>query len=233
MYHSVLLIEDDDAVAAMIVRAFARVGWPVVRAGTAREGLERLTRERADLVLLDVGLPDADGLDVCRTIRATPAIGDLPVIMVTAHGLEAERVEGFDCGADDYVVKPFGVAELLARAQAVVRRAGARHQPAASAIAWGTLAVDRVQRRVTVAGREVALRTKELDLLLRLLAEPGRVFHRQELLADVWGVEHPGDIVTRTVDVHIRRLRSKLAEAGTCIETVKGVGYRFNADTRV
>jgi DNA-binding response OmpR family regulator len=220
---SVLVIDDDDGLSTLIGREFTSVGWRVRRAASAYEGLELLRAELPDLIFLDVGLPDADGMDICRRIRANPVTSRVPIIMVTARTLEADRVEGLDRGADDYIGKPFAVRELAARARAVLRRTGRLAEP----LATRDLQIDIARRTVTAGGREVTLRAREFDLLARLASEPERVFRREELLTDVWGLAHPTEILTRTIDVHVRRLRMKLGDAGNHLDTVKGVGYRF------
>jgi DNA-binding response OmpR family regulator len=174
-----------------------------------------------DLVLLDLSLPDADGLDVCRELRRR---GDVPIIAVTARGEERDRVVGLRSGADDYVVKPFGVAELAARMEAVLRRARGTARPAV--VRAGPLAVDVHARRVTVAGREVSLTRKEFDLLAALARQPGGAVSRDQLLAEVWHTTWLGSV--RTVEVHVASLRGKLGDPGL-VETVRGVGYRLRA----
>ena len=233
---TVLHIDDDDALVRLVARALSAAGCEVRHADTGSEGLRLLRDSRPDVVLLDLGLPDIDGLEVCRRVREDPRTAHVPVIMVTAKGLEVDRVAGLDTGADDYITKPFGVSELQARIRAVVRRASARGRTPRTAWLAPThthrrgLAIDLPGRRVTVRGHEVLLRAREFDLLAHFAAAPGRVFRRDELLTAVWGFEHPRDLVTRTVDVHVRRLRAKLGVAGRQIETLKGVGYRYNSD---
>ena len=214
-----LLVEDDERVAGAVRQALERHGYDVERAAN---GAEALAADHVDLVLLDLGLPDIDGLEVCRQLRERR---DWPVIAVTARGSPAERVAGLRGGADDYVVKPFSIAELTARIDAVLRRTGLpteRTEP----IELGRVVVDEVGRTVTVDSEAVQLSRKEFDLLLHLAHHEGVVQSRAELLAEVWDTDF--DSRSRTVDVHVGVLRNKLGVPGL-IETVHGVGYRLSA----
>jgi DNA-binding response OmpR family regulator len=181
-----------------------------------------LSADAVDLVLLDLGLPDLDGLEVCRQLRAR---SNVPVIVITARGEELDRVLGLELGADDYLVKPFGFRELMARIRAVTRRAGSA-APAAPTVRVGDLEVDLRARRVTVAGAEVELTRKEFDLLAMLAADPGALRTRQEILEEVWDAHWYGP--TKTLDVHVATLRKKLGDPAL-IETVRGVGFRLRA----
>lgn len=212
----VLLVEDDDAIAEPLVAGLSREGFDVRRAST---GAEALTDGAADIVLLDLGLPDLDGTEVCRRLRARSAV---PIIVLTARGEELDRVLLLETGADDYVVKPFGFRELVARIRAVLRRA-AGPQPTDDTITnVGSLEVDRRRRRVLVGGREIDLTAKEFDLLAYLATDPGAVFAREQILRDVWDPHWWGP--TKTLDVHVASLRRKLGDPGW-IRTVRGVGY--------
>ena len=191
-----------------------------------RDALTAVNDQRPDLVLLDLMLPDVSGIEVCRRLKGEAATRDLPIVMVTAKGDEVDRVVGFELGADDYVVKPYSLRELLLRIDAVLRRmvpaqAGAGRGP----LVFGKLRLDRDAHRVWVDDQEVTLTALELRLLSTLLERRGRVQSRPALLDDVWGMS--GEVTTRTVDTHVKRLREKLGEAGPYIETVRGVGYRF------
>ena len=213
----ILLVEDDRAIASPLARGLERSGFTVHHVTT---GAAALTAPPADLVLLDLGLPDLDGTEVCRTLRARSSV---PIIIVSARDDEVDRVVGLELGADDYVTKPFGTRELVARIRAVLRRSGvapARDDDAP--LAAGGVHVDPRTRRVTVDGVEVHLTPKEHDLLVHLLRDPGRVHRRGELVEAVWGGGWDG--ADRTVDVHVANLRRKL---GGVIETVRGVGYRI------
>ena len=213
----VLLVEDDDAIATPLARGLEREGLTVERCATGAAALEA---EHYDVVLLDLGLPDIDGFEVCRRLRAT---SEVPIIVVTARGDEVDRVVGLELGADDYMVKPFGFRELLARIRAVTRRAQPRTDDLATRVV-GRLEVDRRSHRATLAGEELALTPKEFDLLALLAEEPGAVFERSRILEQVWDPHWYGP--TKTLDVHVASLRKKLGDPGW-IETVRGVGFRL------
>jgi DNA-binding response OmpR family regulator len=211
----VLVVEDDDGIARSMARGLQRAGYVAQVVGT---GEAALAAAPADVVLLDLGLPDMDGVEVCRRLRMR---SDAVIIVVTARGEEGDRVVALDEGADDYLVKPFGLAELLARIRAVLRRV----TPSGSVVfAHGPVSVDPRTRRVTVNGAEIALTPKEFDILECLAADPGRVVTRQELLERVWDANWYGP--TKVLDVHIAALRRKLGVDGL-VETVYGRGFRL------
>jgi DNA-binding response OmpR family regulator len=212
----ILLVEDDNRFADALLVALRRQGFDVSRAATAAAAL---AAPSADLVLLDLGLPDMDGIEVCRRLRAN---GDMAIIAITARGDERDRVIGLRTGADDYLVKPFGIAELSARIDAVMRRV----RPAAPpVVAAGSLRIDTARRLVTSAdGSAIALTRKEFDLLAALARQPGVVVSRERLLIEVWNNPWPGG--RRTLDVHMATLRSKLGDPKV-VQTVHGVGYRL------
>jgi DNA-binding response OmpR family regulator len=212
----VLVVEDEDAIAEPLVEGLRREGFVVTRAAT---GEEALAAAEADVVLLDLRLPDIDGLDVCRALRAR---SDVPIIAVTARGEEADRVVGLELGADDYVVKPFGIRELIARIRAVTRRTQSHRS--AGPIRIDSLEVDERSRRARVDGNDVELTPKEFDLLAALARDPGAVVSRRRLLEDVWETSWYGS--AKTIDVHVASLRRKLGDPGL-IETVRGVGFRL------
>ncbi len=221
----VLVVEDDDRIADPLCKGLEREGMHTDRARTGDEALQRLASRgapRPDVVLLDLRLPDVDGFDVCRRIRADDE--ELPIIVVTARGEEVDRVLGLELGADDYVVKPFGFRELLARIRAVTRRS----QPRAAAPLQhlGELTIDRRTREVTVHGRQITLTQKEFDLLALLAEDPGAVRSRAHILEEVWDPHWYGP--TKTLDVHVATLRKKLGHP-EWIETVRGVGFRLEA----
>ncbi len=226
-----VLVVDDDATVAEVVQTYlARAGFAVERVADGRTALERAGQWSADLVVLDLTLPDIDGLDVCRRLRENRA--DLPVIMLTARGDEDDRVLGLQTGADDYVTKPFSPRELVLRVQSVLRRATSTPEATGepSVLVDGTLRLDSVGHQAFLGGDELSLTTREFDLLAFLLAHPRRAFSRDELMREVWGWEY-GD--QTTVTVHVRRLREKIeADAGhpTRLVTVWGVGYRWDPD---
>ncbi len=226
-------MEDDDAIAEPLVDGLRREGFEVARVATGAAALEA---EIPDVVLLDLGLPDLDGNEVCRRLRAT---SDVPIIVITARSEEIDRVIGLELGADDYVVKPFGFRELVARIRAVTRRTqrpgdgaapgptGAASAAAAVALAGGRVEVDTRTRKVRVDGAEVPLTRKEFDLLALLLSDPGATLTRDEILRTVWDEHWYGP--TKTLDVHVASLRKKLGDP-TLIETVRGVGFRVRTD---
>jgi two-component system response regulator RegX3 len=213
----VLLVEDDDAVAESLTRGLSRYGFLV---SWVRTGAEALSAEVGDVVLLDLGLPDVDGLDVCRELRAR---SDVPIIVISARADETDRVVGLEIGADDYVSKPFGVREVIARMRAVLRRVRPATAPAEEAPP-GRLVIDRRARRVHVDGAEVALAPKEYDLLAFLAEAPGAAFTREQIMEAVWDANWFGP--TKTLDVHVGALRRKLGDA-VAVETVRGVGFRL------
>ena len=213
-----LVVEDDDGIAEPLVHGLAREGFDVDRVST---GAAALTAPAADFVILDLGLPDMDGYTVCRHLRGRSSV---PIIVVTARGAEVDRVVGLELGADDYIVKPFGFRELVARIRAVTRRtAGTGHGVEAVQV-LGELTVDRRSRKVTVCGAEVNLSPKEFDLLALLAEDPGAVVNRETILEEVWDPHWYGP--TKTVDVHVASLRRKLGHP-EWIETVRRVGLRL------
>lgn len=226
-----LLIVDDEAdLATTLAYNLEGQGYTTAVAATGAAALDLARGRRPDLVLLDVMLPDISGLEVCRRLRQEGDLRGVPVLMLTARGEVIDRVLGFEVGADDYMVKPFSVRELLLRVQAILRRSAAPTIGAAAeprVLQFGSLTLDVVAHRVTVDGAEVALTALEFRLLAVLLERRGRVQTRERLLDDVWGIT--ADITTRTVDTHVKRLREKLGEAADYIETLRGVGYRFRA----
>jgi DNA-binding response OmpR family regulator len=214
-----LLVEDEDAIAEPLAEGLRREGFGVERVATGREALEAA---EPDFVLLDVGLPDMDGFSVCRELRSRSSV---PIIMVTAKGEEVDRVVGLEVGADDYVVKPFGIRELVARIRAVSRRTSERSPGARTAVTLGPLELDERSRRVAVEGREIDLTPKEFDLLALLASDPGAVLSRARILEEVWETTWYGS--AKTIDVHVAALRKKLGHP-SWIETVRGVGLRLN-----
>ena len=212
----VLVVEDEESIAEPLAEGLRREGFVVSVAAT---GAEALAAGETDIVLLDLRLPDMDGLDVCRRLRER---SEVPIIVVTARGEEADRVVGLELGADDYVVKPFGLRELIARIRAVTRRSSGRS--ASGTIAVGPLEIDERARHVRVNGGEIDLTPKEFDLLLALARDAGVVISRRRLLEDVWQTSWYGS--TKTIDVHVAALRRKLGDP-SLVETVRGVGFRL------
>ena len=216
----ILLVEDEDGIAVPLAEGLRREGFSVTRVATGEAALDA---GAPDLVLLDLRLPDLDGTEVCRNLRAR---SDVPIIIVTAKGEEVDRVVGLELGADDYVVKPFGFRELLARIRAVLRRA--RREDGNGVLRAGSLQVDVRARRASLDGRPLALTTKEFDLLALLASDPGAVVARERILREVWHTDWFGP--TKTVDVHVATLRQKLGDP-RWIETVRGVGHRLAPQT--
>lgn len=226
----ILVVEDEPALATLLRYNLEKEGFSVAEAHDGEEALLQLSERTPDAVLLDWMLPQVSGLEICRRIRRTPQWRSLPVIMLTAKGEEADRVRGLEGGADDYVVKPFGVTELVARLKAVLRRA--RPTTGAETLRYADLVMDLASHRVTRNGDPVHLGPTEFRLLRVLLERPGRVFSREQLLDAVWGRE--SEIEPRTVDVHIRRLRKALNEDGRrdLIRTVRAAGYAVDQTGR-
>jgi two-component system phosphate regulon response regulator PhoB len=225
----VLVIEDEVDLATTVEYNLKAEGFQVRLAHTGRQGLTAATAEPLpDVIVLDLMLPDLSGTEICRRLRDQERTRDIPVVMCTAKGEEIDRVVGFEVGADDYVVKPFSVRELILRIRALLRRVDStrgRVEGEPSLIRFGRLKIDRDAHRAWVDEGEIALTALEFRLLHAFVSRRGRVQTREALLSDVWGIE--ADVTTRTVDTHVKRLREKLGEAGMYIETLRGVGYRF------
>lgn len=220
----IYVVEDDPGIRELECYALKQTGFEARGFEEGEAFLEAVRVQLPQLVLLDVMLPGEDGNRLLARLRQDPRTRRLPVIMVTARGEEMDKVQGLDGGADDYIVKPFGVMELLSRVRAVIRRAGDEQSPQTE-LAVGDLRMDVARHRVFVKGRDVTLTHMEFELLRYLLINRGIALTRERLLDAVWGVDYPGD--TRTVDVHMRTLRVKLGEASRCLQTVRGVGYRL------
>ena len=222
----ILVVDDEEALRETLTRSFSREGHNVSAVADGETAIERASREHFDVLLLDVALgAGPSGYDVCRTLRERRNV--VPIIMLTALDTEADAVQGLEAGADDYVTKPFGLAELRSRVRAVLRRSGPR-PIGREVITVGEVALDRSHREVTVRGEPVRLTFSEFELLARLMSEPGRLLNRQELLRAIWGDSAYRD--PRAIDVHIRHLREKLEvkpEEPRLILTVRGAGYRF------
>ncbi len=224
------VIEDEASISDPLRAALEREGFVVSLVTTGAEGVESVRRAEPDIVLLDLGLPDADGRDVCRAIRTTSQV---PIIILTARGLETDRVVGLELGADDYLVKPFSMAELVARIRAVLRRMGERAPAPATeapstAVQVGDVRIDPARYEATQAGAPLDLPRREFDLLHALMTNAGTVLARSRLMDDVWGVDWFGS--TKTLDVHIAGLRRRLGDDAAeprYIHTVRGVGFRF------
>lgn len=223
----IYLVEDDDSIRELVLYTLHTTGFEAEGFRNAADFWQALEKELPQLVLLDIMLPDEDGLHILKRLRAGAETADLPVMMLTAKSSEYDRVVGLDSGADDYMPKPFGMMELVSRVRALLRRAA---KPAAEdkLFTAGSLAVDVKRRAVTVDGEPVILTYKEFELLCYLLENRGVALSRDQILTKIWDYNYSGE--TRTVDVHIRTLRQKLGDAGALIETVRGVGYRLAQD---
>jgi two-component system, OmpR family, alkaline phosphatase synthesis response regulator PhoP len=219
----ILVVEDDHDIAELIAHYLEKAGHSVDRLASGAAVIPKLRARVTDLVILDLMLPGMDGLLVCQAMRADAATAAIPVIMLTARGEEGDRIKGLELGADDYVTKPFSPKELVARVAARLRRVSSA--PFAAVLHYGPIAIDADRHTVTLDGREIKLTAKEFLLLQYLVQHRGRVLSRDLLLTDVWGYQYTGG--TRTVDVHIRRLREKLPMLNESIETVKQFGYKL------
>jgi DNA-binding response OmpR family regulator len=225
----ILLVEDEQSISEPFARALARAGYRTTVARTVTAAISMVAAVRPDVILLDLSLPDGDGRDLCRRIRAESAV---PIIMVTASGTVTDRVVGLELGADDYIVKPFATSEVIARIRAVLRR-GAAHPQEEAELVVGDLRIDAASRRAWRRGSELELTRKEFDLLLRLATDAGRVVSRETLMSDVWDINWFGS--TKTLDVHIGWLRRKLGDDPSnpsLIFTVRGVGFRLGTAPR-
>ncbi len=224
----VLIVEDENDIAHLIQYNLEKAGYACEVAMTGEAGLAALSKHAVDLILLDVMLPGVDGLEVCRRIKQNPKLQYIPVMMLTAKGEEVDRIVGLELGADDYVVKPFSPRELVLRVKAIMRRLDGKVS-SSETFHVGDLAVDFSKIQVCIKNKPVNLTAKEFELLTTLIKAKGRVLSREHLLDAIWGYDEAAEIQTRTVDVHIRTLRKKLKAEAVKIVTVKGYGYRFNA----
>lgn len=219
-------VEDDSAIRDIEVYALRSTGFEAEGLENGEQLFEAIAKRVPELIILDVMLPGEDGLEILKRIRFSALTRSVPVIMATARGEEYDKITGLDSGADDYLVKPFGMMEMVSRVRAVLRRSGGG-ESAQKLLTLGSLTLDPASHTVTVNGQAVTLTLKEFEILRTMMAKPGVVFTRDRLLSEVWGTDYDGE--TRTVDVHIRTLRQKLGDAGALIGTVRGVGYRMEA----
>jgi DNA-binding response OmpR family regulator len=220
----ILVVEDDPDIAQLVERYLEKAGFAVDRASNGHDALRTIATKPPELVVLDLMLPQVDGLEICRRLRADEHTAAIPVIMLTARAEESERIVGLELGADDYLAKPFSPNELVARVRALLRRVH-RGAPATKILSYGSISVDTDRHVVSAGGRDVTLTAKEFLLLEYLLQHRGRVLSRDLLLTDVWGYRYTGG--TRTVDVHVRRLREKLPFLAEALVTVKQFGYKL------
>jgi DNA-binding response OmpR family regulator len=221
----ILVAEDDPDIAQLVVRYLGKAGFATEHVTSGRDAMTAIAAHPPDAVILDVMLPHVDGLEVCRAVRAVEATAALPIIMLTARAEESDRIVGLEIGADDYVPKPFSPNELVARVRALLRRATRAPSPPGAALTYGSIRLDTDRHAVSAGGVEVSLTAKEFLLLAYLMQHRGRVLSRDVLLSDVWGYRYTGG--TRTVDVHVRRLREKLPVLAAGIVTVKQFGYKL------
>jgi len=221
----VLVVEDDPDIAELVARYLEKAGYAATRVSSGRDALDAVRAKAPDLIVLDVMLPHVDGLEVCRLLRANDHTASIPIIMLTARAEESERIVGLEMGADDYLAKPFSPNELVARVRALLRRAQRVDAPSGRPLSLGAIVVDPDRHIVSLDSREVALTAKEFLLLSYLLQHRGRVLSRDVLLEQVWGYRYTGG--TRTVDVHVRRLREKLPPLTEALVTVKQFGYKL------
>ena len=222
------MVDDEEPIQELLRFNLEKEGYVVCIATDGEEALTHVASDQPDLIVLDLMLPGMDGLEVCRRLRSKPKFQQIPIIMLTAKGEEIDTVLGLELGADDYMTKPFSPRELLARIKARLRRPNSQEETESKIIVRGELRVDVTGFRVHVRGEETELTPKEFELLRVLVAHPGRVYSREELLERIWGYEYDGD--TRTVDVHVRHLRLKVEKDPSnpdYIETLRGIGYRF------
>lgn len=222
----IFCVEDDESIQSLELYALRSAGFEARGFADGGSFLEALGTQRPELVILDVMLPGESGVELLRELKASRDTCDLPVIMATAKGAEYDKIQSLDLGADDYLVKPFGMMEMVSRVRAVLRRCRPQGNP--QRLAAGGLSVDLAQRTVSAEGRQIPLTYKEFELLRLFLSHPGTVFTREQLLSDVWDTDYSGE--TRTVDMHIKTLRQKLGGYGTRIKTVRNVGYRWEAE---
>jgi two-component system phosphate regulon response regulator PhoB len=226
-HDTILIVDDEEDLRKVLDFNLRNSGFETLLAGTGQEALDLARAHHPDLILLDIMLPDMQGTQVCKELKTNTETRDIPVVMVSARGEEIDRVVGFELGADDYVTKPFSVREVILRVRAILKRVGPEEDEIVpeDKVDFGNLELDRARHRVRLSGAEVKLTATEFRLLETFLTRRGRVQTRDALLKDVWGEDI--NVTPRTVDTHVKRLREKLGDCGSYIETVRGVGYRF------
>ncbi|MBI3609196.1 MAG: response regulator transcription factor [Nitrospirae bacterium] len=227
MPKKIIMIEDEPDIIGLVTHYLEKEGYRVTAVRDGAKGLQQIKAGPPDLLILDLMLPEMDGLEICRRVRADSKTAALPIIMLTAKGEETDRVVGLEVGADDYLTKPFSPKELVARVKALLRRTAPPERPVAH-YSYGDLSLDTERHEVSVKGKEVSLTAKEFGLLQQLLQNRGRVLTRDVLLDKVWGYD--ADVISRTVDVHIRRLREKIPLLQDAIQTVKPFGYKLKEE---
>lgn len=223
----ILVVDDDPDILSLVRYNLEREGFSVLTAANGQDALQLVHSQPPQAIILDLMLPEVDGLEVSRQIKRDPSLSDIPIIMLTAKGEEVDRVVGFELGADDYITKPFSPRELVLRLKAILKRSSSREEPIRR-LSLEDLEIDLDRHQVWIGGEEISLTVIEFGLLSTLASRRGRVQTRDRLLADVWNYD--SDVDSRTVDTHIRRLRSKLGRWAEAIETVRGLGYRFREE---
>ena len=219
----IFCVEDDKSIRDLVIYTLTAVGYEAEGLATGEEMFKALEKTSPQLIMLDIMLPDEDGLAILKKLKSDPMTADIPVIMATAKGTEYDKVVGLDLGADDYLAKPFGMMEMISRVKAVLRRSAPKEKT--DLLRMGKLELDEKRHTVSVDGTQIQLTLKEYELLRVFMKNPGIVFSRDSLLSIVWGINFIGE--SRTVDVHIGTLRTKIGECGNYIETVRGVGYKM------
>ena len=222
----ILIVEDDKHISKLVKYSLEKADFHCLVTITGEEALEVLDREGVDLILLDIMLPKMDGLETCKQIKQNKNLSDIPIIMLTARGEEVDKIVGFELGVDDYVVKPFSPRELVLRVKAILKRGKSEKEEARDVLSAGQLTVDIPRHKVIVGNKDIVLTQIEFKLLVTLMCRKGRVQSRERLLNDVWDIAT--EVLTRTVDTHVKSLRKKLGREGRLIETIRGVGYKFS-----
>lgn len=223
----ILIVEDDKHISKLVKYNLEKTGFQCTAAITGEEALEILDKEPVDLIILDIMLPEMDGLQVCKQIKQDRKFSTVPIIMLTAKGEEVDRIVGFELGADDYVVKPFSPRELVLRVKAILARKNPQ-EVTKNILGAGELVVDVSRHKVTADKKGIKLTLMEFKLLVTLMQKKGKAQSRDKLLEDIWDIA--ADVTTRTIDTHIKRLRQKLGRSGKFIETIRGIGYRFSEE---
>jgi two-component system alkaline phosphatase synthesis response regulator PhoP len=225
---TILIVEDDKNILELVKFNLESEGFRILTSSKGNAGLEVALKERPSLVILDLMLPEMNGLEICKTLKRNERTSLIPIIMLTAKGTESDKVVGLELGADDYITKPFSPRELVARVKAVLRRS--QEKAPEEVLRTGTIELDVTKHELRLKGKPVEITAKEFELLHVLICAPGRVLTREMLLSKVWGYENAVNIETRTVDMHIGQLRKKLGKEAERIVTVKSVGYRFDGE---
>ncbi len=222
----VYVVEDDEDINDLLVYNLRKEGFDVKPFLSSLEALNRIKKDKPDIILLDIMLPDMDGLEFCKSIKSDPEMEDIPIIMITAKSTEIDKIVGLELGADDYITKPFSIREVIARIRAILRRSKKRENQ--KIFRYRGLVINPENFQISVDGKNVNLTAKEFKLLMLLINSDGKVLSREKILSFLW--EDDLEVYDRTVDVHIKKLRDKLGKYGSCIKTVRGVGYKWNCD---